>query len=105
MTLLPIGTIVYLNEGTSKIMIVNRGPLVTDEEGEQVMYDYTGCLYPEGLDANNVLYFNEENVDKVVFEGYKDEEEERFLELYEELLEKNQSTIKKGVVPGPLESN
>ncbi len=104
-SMLSIGSIVYLNEGTSKVMIVNRGPLVTDGEGEQVMYDYTGCLYPEGLDANNVLYFNHENIDKVVFEGYTDEEEERFLELYEELLEKNKSTIKKGVVPGPLQSN
>lgn len=103
--LLPIGSIVYLHEGTTKLMIVNRGPILPSDDGDRVMYDYTGCMYPEGLDANNVFYFNNENIDKVVFEGYTDEEEERFLELYEELLEKNKSTIKKGVVPGPLESN
>ncbi len=103
--MLSIGSIVYLKEGTSKIMIVNRGPIVPEEDGERVMFDYTGCLYPEGLDANNVLYFNEENVDKVVFKGYADDEEERFLELYEELLEKNKFTIKKGIVPGPADKN
>lgn len=105
MTLLPIGSIVYLKEGSSKIMIVNRGPLVPSEDGERVMFDYTGCLYPEGLDANNALYFNHENVDKVLFEGFTDEEEDRFQELYNEWLTENESTIKKGVVPGPLGSN
>jgi len=105
MTLLPIGSIVYLKEGTSKIMIVNRGPLVPSENDGRVMYDYTGCLYPEGLDAKNVFYFNHENVDKVLFEGFKDEEEERFLELYNDWTYKNKSTFKKGIVPGSLGSN
>lgn len=29
-------------------------------------------------------FFNHENIDKVVFEGFKDEEEERFMEVYKE---------------------
>lgn len=102
--MLPIGSIVYLKEGTSKIMILNRGPIIPPEgNGEKgTMFDYSGCLYPQGLDPNNVFYFNEENIDKVVFEGYKDEEEERFQEVYNEWLKVNGSKIEKGVVKEPI---
>jgi len=78
--MLPIGSIVYLKEGTSKLMILNRGPILPSEDTKNkgTIYDYSGCFYPQGMDPNNVFYFNEENIDKVLFEGFKDEEEERF---------------------------
>lgn len=69
--MLPLGTIVYLTEGTSKLMILNRGPILPNEEGVNVMYDYSGCFYPQGLDANHVFYFNEENIDKVLLKGIR----------------------------------
>ncbi|WP_077596324.1 DUF4176 domain-containing protein [Oceanobacillus kimchii] len=102
--MLPIGSIVYLKEGTSKLMILNRAPILPTENEEQkdVMYDYSGCIYPQGLDPNNVLYFNEENIDKVVSEGYKDEEEERFQEIYDSWMKENGNTFEKGTVSGPL---
>ncbi|BAC13280.1 hypothetical conserved protein [Oceanobacillus iheyensis HTE831] len=102
--MLPIRSIVYLKEGTSKLMILNRAPILPTENEEQkgVMYDYSGCIYPQGLDPNNVLYFNEENIDKVVSEGYKDEEEERFQEIYDSWMKENGNTFKKGTVSGPL---
>ncbi|MTW86058.1 DUF4176 domain-containing protein [Virgibacillus dakarensis] len=101
--MLPIGTIVYLNEGTSKLMILNRGPILAGEtEGERIWYDYSGCFYPQGLDPNNVFYFNEENIDEVVFEGFKDEEEHRFKKIFNDLKEENKPNIKKGTVTGPL---
>lgn len=102
--MLPIGSIVYLKEGTSKLMILNRGPVLPPEEGEEqgIMYDYSACMYPQGLDPSNVFFFNHENIDKVVFEGYRDEEEERFQELYKNWLDTNQTSIKKGKVTGPL---
>ena len=102
--MLPIGSIVYLKEGTSKLMILNRGPILPAEEpeGKGTMYDYAGCFYPQGLDPTNVFYFNEENIDKVVFDGFKDEEEERFQEIYAQWLEDNISRIKKGNIKEPL---
>jgi len=102
--MLSIGSIVYLKEGTSKLMILNRGPIVPSEEkeGTGIMYDYSGCFYPQGMDPNKVFYFNEENIDKIVFEGYKDEEEERFQEIYDHWLEENKANIKKGAVTAPL---
>jgi len=63
----------------------------------------SGCFYPQqGLDPTNVFYFNEENIDKVVFEGFKDEEEERFQEIYENWIKENKSALKKGKISSPL---
>ena len=42
--LLPIGSVVLLNEGTKKLMIY--GVMQSDTENNQ--YDYVGVLYPEG---------------------------------------------------------
>lgn len=83
--LLPLGTVVYLDGGTEKIMIVGRGVIFKDSEtDEEVFTDYMGCIFPTGINPNNTLFFNEENVDRVVFKGLVDEDEERFLEIYEE---------------------
>ncbi|GGK09387.1 type II secretion protein [Lentibacillus kapialis] len=100
--MLPIGSIVYLKEGTSKLMILNRGPLL-ETDGERKMFDYSGCFYPQGLDPDNVFYFNEENIDDVVFEGFTDSEEKRFQKVYNDWKEENASNIKKGTVTGTLE--
>jgi hypothetical protein len=97
--MLPIGSIVYLNEGTSKLMILNRGPII-ELDGEQKMFDYSACVYPQGLVADSFLFFNEENIDEVIFEGFKDSDEDRFHSLYKQWLEENE--IQKGVVSGPL---
>lgn len=83
--LLPLGTIVYLENGTKKIMVVGRGAVLEDEDsGEDVYFDYMGTPYPEGIDPENAIFFNEDNVDEVLFTGFKDEEETRFQKLYKE---------------------
>lgn len=94
---LSIGSIVYLAEGNQKIMILNRGPLV-EQGSEKVFFDYTGALYPAGLDPDQVFYFNKEDIDEVVFEGFKDEDEQRFVTLYEKWVTKNTGSINKGIV-------
>lgn len=83
--LYPLGTVVYLQEGTQKIMIVGRGVIYKDEEeNTEVFVDYMGCIYPTGINPDNTIFFNEENIDRVVFEGLRDEDEERFLEVYDQ---------------------
>ncbi|MCR5492828.1 MAG: DUF4176 domain-containing protein [Streptococcus sp.] len=83
--LLPLGSIVYLEEGTQKLVIVGRGAIFEDPEtGEQVFADYMGVLYPMGLQTNSTLFFQHENIDEVIFEGYHDDEEDRFLKVYHE---------------------
>lgn len=83
--LLPPGSVVYLEEGTQKIMIIGRGVIFKDEESNQDVYtDYLGCLYPTGMNPENTLFFNDENIDKVVFKGLEDDDEERFMEIYQD---------------------
>jgi len=43
-----------------------------------------GCIYPSGVNPENAIFFNQENIDEVIYEGYKDESEKRFLQLYEQ---------------------
>ncbi|GGC77820.1 DUF4176 domain-containing protein [Enterococcus wangshanyuanii] len=99
--MLPIGSIVYLKEGSQKIMILNRGPVV-NEKDRNVLYDYSGCQYPNGLNPNEVLYFNQENIDTILFNGYKDEDETRFEHLYNEWLNGEGKLIEKGIVSKSL---
>ena len=95
--MLPIGSIVYLKNGSRKIMILNRGAFL-EKAGEKTIFDYSGCIYPIGLDAEQIFYFNEENVDKVIFEGFKDEEEDRYQELYQQWLIDNEGVLKRGKI-------
>ncbi|CYV21905.1 DUF4176 domain-containing protein [Streptococcus suis] len=81
--LLPLGSVVYLEEGTQKLVIVGRGIIFNDpDSGEQALADYMGVLYPSGFQTDSTLFFQHENVDKVVFKGYSDDEESRFMEIY-----------------------
>ncbi|CYU64203.1 MULTISPECIES: DUF4176 domain-containing protein [Streptococcus] len=83
--LLPLGSVVYLEGGTEKIMVVGRGIIFNDSEtNEEVFTDYMGCIFPTGINPNNTLFFNVENIDRVVFKGLSDEDEKRFLEVYSE---------------------
>lgn len=83
--LLPLGSVVYLEEGTQKLIVVGRGAIFDDPDTDsQVFADYMGVLYPQGLQTNSTFFFQHENIDKVIFEGYRDEEESRFLEIYHE---------------------
>ena len=101
--ILPIGTIIYLKEGSEKLMILNRGA-VLDQDESTFLFDYSGALYPIGLNPEQIFYFNQDNIDKVVFEGYADEEEERFLDLYKKWLSNEGSLILKGDVEKLSES-
>lgn len=103
--MLPIGSIVYLKEGTNKLMILNRAPILPSEEedAKDIWYDYSGCFYPQGLDPNNVFYFNEENIDEIVFEGFKDDEEERFQKLFQDWQSEDKTGLQKGKITGPAE--
>ena len=71
---LPLGSIVILRGGVQKIVLIARGMVV--RVGEEPMYfDYGGCLYPQGLVSEHIMYFNKEDIQKVVFEGYHDDDD------------------------------
>ena len=83
--LLPLGSLVLLDGGIQKLVIVGRGAVYSDPQtGVETYSDYIGIIYPTGLDPETTIFFNHDNIDKVVFEGFKDEEEDRFLEIYQD---------------------
>jgi hypothetical protein len=82
--LLPMGLLVYLKGGDMKLMIIARGPVFEDDHGETVYADYLGVPYPGGFQPDEGAFFNQDAVDRLIFRGYEDEEEERYQEIYAE---------------------
>lgn len=78
---LTIGSVVQLQNGNTKVMIINRFPLYNNR-GTIGYFDYSACLYPSGNTDNQVYFFNHENIDKIWFEGYIDEAEEQLQEKF-----------------------
>lgn len=78
--LLPIGSIVALNEAERRLMITGYFQTAEDDQEDEVVYDYTGILYPEGnmMPDMNVL-FNQEDIARVDFKGFNDYERQQFI--------------------------
>ena len=74
---LPIGTVVLVKGGKKRAMIT--GFCSTSQEDQTKIYDYSGCVYPEGyLSSDQVCLFDHNQIDKIFFVGYEDEEEQAF---------------------------
>ena len=85
---LPLGSVVLLKGAQKKIMICGR--IQTDVATEKT-YDYSACVYPEGLiSSSEVIMFNNENIDKVFFVGYQDPDEFKFRKVLENYKEKGE---------------
>ncbi len=84
---LPIGSIVLLDKGTKMIMI-NGYCAVTNAIKDKV-FDYRGCPYPEGiLNSSGVALFDDEQISKVVYEGFKNDEAKEFIHKLETIVNK-----------------
>lgn len=83
MRILPIGSVVRLNEGSVKLMILNRAPL-HNKDDVIGYFDYSACLYPGGQTDQQAYFFNEEDIDEVYHEGYVDKEEKEFQKEYQD---------------------
>ena len=74
---LPIGSVVLLKGGTKKIMIYGRKQMAA-ESGK--MYDYVACFYPEGNVSDEFTFlFDHSQIAQVIFKGYVDDEDEKFV--------------------------
>jgi len=82
---LPIGSIVLLKGASKRLMIT--GFCVTPTNENNKMYDYSGCLYPEGIISNEqTALFNHDQIEQIFALGYSDEEETKFKTKLNELL-------------------
>ena len=76
---LPIGSVVLLKGGKKEVMIMSycimpSGKVYSPNgklEKKGLMFDYGGCLYPEGMIKSDQLFaFNHDQIEKVCFKGY-----------------------------------
>lgn len=83
---LPIGSVVLLKNAEKKLMICGR---VQIQESDGQLFDYSACLYPEGmLSPDRIYLFNHEDIVRVYSMGLQDEEELAFRERIVEALQK-----------------
>ena len=75
--LLPIGSVVLLKDSTKRIMIVG---LKQRQEQETKVWDYSACLYPEGIiDPDHLFLFDHEQIQTLFFIGFQDGEGMQFM--------------------------
>ena len=77
---LPIGTVLLLKGGKKEVMITSYCIFPTNiqiKDGkavkpDQKMYEYGGCIYPEGiLDSSMSCAFNHNQIEKILHMGYE----------------------------------
>ena len=82
---LPIGTVVLLKGARKRLMIA--GYCAVDQEKKDEMWDYSGCMYPEGfLSSTQSFLFDHSQIAKIYSLGYKDNEEEEFQQKLNEYI-------------------
>lgn len=82
---LPIGTVVMLKNGTKRVMITGFCGVVGDDKSK--VWDYSGCMYPEGfLSSNQTCMFDHDQISEVFHMGLIDEEEENFKAKLKEII-------------------
>ena len=78
--LLPVGSIVKIKNMEKEVMITGFYH-IQKEDSTKKIYDYMGCIWPEGIiDTDQNLFFNNPDIDRILFEGLKNEEEQAFKE-------------------------
>lgn len=74
---LPIGTVVLLKTGTKRMMIT--GYCMASSEDPELVYDYAGCVFPEGFVLDNkVGLFDHDEIERVDYMGLADDEQKKF---------------------------
>ncbi|MBQ9072549.1 MAG: DUF4176 domain-containing protein [Bacilli bacterium] len=68
---LPIGSVVLLKNAKKQVMIT--GFLARSKEENSKVYDYMGCMYPEGILSSEFnLLFNHDQIENIYYIGYSD---------------------------------
>ena len=74
--MIPLGSIVKLKKIADYIMIIG-----IDQIADGTKYDYSGCIHPYGfLGLQKLIFFNNDQIEKIVFKGYFDDDSKEFYE-------------------------
>lgn len=87
---LPIGSVVLLKDAQKKVMITGYTPI--DMETKNKIYEYLGCVFPEGIiKSDENILFDTKDIDKIFFKGFVNEEQESFITEVKEILENEEN--------------
>lgn len=87
---LPVGSVVLLKNGKKRVMVTGFAATAPETNGK--VYDYIGCLYPEGvISSDKNLLFDHEQIDKIYYMGYIDDEWKKTEIKLKEVVEKRQA--------------
>ena len=87
---LPIGTVVLLTGGFKKVMITGYSSVSSEKENE--VFDYNGCIFPEGLMENIYSLFNADQIEEIFYYGLENEEYKEYVENKKSVLENRHSS-------------
>jgi hypothetical protein len=83
--LLPIGSVVLLNDSNKRVMIVGRAQK-NAKTGK--LWDYSACYYPEGiLDPDALFLFNHDQIMAIFSLGFQDLEEFKYQKILNEKID------------------
>ncbi|HOZ88895.1 MAG TPA: DUF4176 domain-containing protein [Bacilli bacterium] len=98
---LPIGTVAMLKGGKKRVMITGFCAIPQEDPGK--VYDYSGCVYPEGfITSNQVCLFNHDQIEKIFHVGLADQEETDFKVKLKEIVSSLNVTAKPAATPAPV---
>ena len=76
---LPIGTVVLLKGAEKRVMITGFCAAELKEREEKKIWDYSGCIYPEGfLNSEQICLFDHSQIVRIDHMGLIDDEEKTF---------------------------
>lgn len=91
--LLPVGSVVMLDGGSKKTVIM--GILQFNLEKQDRVYDYLGVPYPEGyMGKGSSYFFNYDSIIEVFFRGYENDERQNMLGALAQLQQNVEEAIK-----------
>lgn len=74
---LPLGSVVLLKGAKKKLMVTGYASI--DMNKKDKVYDYCGCLYPEGvITTEQTILFDHLDIEKIFCIGFSDEEQKEF---------------------------
>ena len=74
--LLPIGSVVMLDGGNTPLMVT--GYRMKEKVEDEKIYDYVGCVFPEGFMEQIYSLFDQNQIKETLFVGFEDEESKKY---------------------------
>lgn len=93
--LLPVGSVVLLENAQKKVVIMGVMPVKHKSPGQDITYDYMGVPYPEGFIGNEAgLLFNHDSIIEICFTGYRNKERDMFIAMLQTIADSADNVLK-----------